>query len=448
MKLYLTNSLSGNKELFIPIDAKNVRMYVCGPTVYDLIHIGNARSLVVYDLLYRLLNHLYGPNHVTYVRNITDVDDKITKKAKELNISIFELTKKTITDFNTDTQYLGCVNPTHEPKATDNIAQMIEMISNLLAKNCAYIKEGTVYFNITSFSNYGNLSGRKIEELIAGNRIEIDDNKNHPADFVLWKPATNQETSFNSPWGKGMPGWHIECSAMAHRYLGENFDIHGGGVDLIFPHHSNEIAQSCCAFPESSFAKYWVHNGFLKVNSEKMSKSLGNFLTIADVRNQNVSSSAIRYSLLSTHYHKPIDFNQALIHQAKENVNYILRSCAQAPQRNHPDITQEFFNHLLDDLNTHAAFSCLMQMANNYHKTQDNKLKESIAFLCSFLGFQTQKNIENSDISRIKQLIEERAAAKMAKNWSLADSIRDSLKEEGIALEDFKNGPTGWYKID
>jgi len=449
--LYLTNSLSGQKELFSPIDAANVRMYVCGPTVYDRVHIGNGRSLVVYDVLYRLLQHIHGDKAVTYVRNITDVDDKINARSKELGISIFELTSKTIADFWQDTKYLGCLEPTVQPKATQHITQMLQMIQILLENSCAYEKNGTVYFDVTSYKDYGKLANRSLDDMLAGVRVEVDANKRSNHDFVLWKPADDgddESSCFDSPWGKGWPGWHIECSSMAHHYLGQNFDIHGGGVDLIFPHHTNEIAQSCCAFPGSFYAKYWVHNGFLKSGGEKMSKSVGNFFTAHDMREKGVSTSVIRYALLNTHYHKPIEFNDNVLREATENVKYLARAAGQSAAHNHEEFTAEFFAYLLDDLNTHSALNHLLKIAKTANKTLDIKAKESIKYCCNFLGLLSEEKAEEdgSEIEKINQLVAQRDEAKRDKNWPLADKIRNELDQMGISLQDAKNMPTKWER--
>jgi cysteinyl-tRNA synthetase len=450
MSLYLYNSLSAQKELFVPLDEKLIKMYVCGPTVYDLIHLGNARSLVVYDVLYRTLKHIYGADSVLYVRNITDVDDKINIRAKELGISIFELTEQTTQAFHQDTAYLNCLEPNIEPKATQHLEQMISMIQKLLSNGSAYIQNNTVYFDVTCFQDYGKLSGRKLDELISGARIEVETSKRHPQDFVLWKPEDSHDDPsavFDSPWGKGQPGWHIECSSMAHHYLGTDFDIHGGGVDIIFPHHTNEIAQSCRAFPGSKYAKYWVHNGLLKSNGEKMSKSLGNFFTVADIREQHIPTDVIRYTLLNTHYHKPLDFNDNVMREAKENVEYLTRVTKDIQDNYYAEIAEEFLSFLFDNLNTHAALNYILKLAKIANKTGDQKIKESIKYCANFLGLLELQSISNQQVSteEVEKLISQRAEAKLAKNWQLADKIRDDLKAKGVILEDLKNGRTIWH---
>jgi cysteinyl-tRNA synthetase len=451
-QLKIFNSLSKTKEQFVPADATNIKLYVCGPTVYDYPHIGNGRSAVVYDLLYRILCHMFNKN-VTYVRNITDVDDKINARAKELDIDIKTLTEKTTNDFHTDMNYLLCLSPTHEPKATENIDGMISIIDKLLQNNHAYISNNHIYFHTESFKDYCNLSSRNLDDMIAGVRIEVAEGKKHPADFVLWKPAKNDDdisSIFKSPWGFGRPGWHIECSTMSHRYLGENFDIHGGGADLIFPHHTNEIAQSCCAFPESKYARYWVHNGFLTVNGEKMSKSLGNFITIRDLANRSLKGEAVRYMMLSTHYRKPLDFTQKSLDDAKISLDYLYRALDNYSEKEHENINMEFLEILLDDLNSSAAFAHLHNLAKNIHKENDHKIKRKLqgelkasAGLMGFLQDQEWFGVENAEIDA---LIEKRIQAKNSKNWAEADNIRTQIEAMGIILEDTPNGNTIWRK--
>ena len=453
MPLYLDNSLSGKKEVFSPLDTKLIKMYVCGPTVYDLIHIGNARSLVVYDVLYRVLVYIYGKDAVLYVRNITDVDDKINARAKELKISIFDLVEDTIAKFHDDAKYLNCLTPNVEPRATQHVSNMIEMIQLLLNNKCAYIKNGTIYFDVTKFEDYGRLSGRNLEDLVSGVRIEQDSQKLNRQDFVLWKPFDADDevsATFESPWGRGRPGWHIECSSMAYKYLGRDFDIHGGGIDLIFPHHTNEIAQSVCAFPGSKFARFWVHNGFLKVNGEKMSKSLNNFFTVQDMRSKGISGDVLRYVLLNTHYHKPLDFHDQALHEAKQNIYYLQRVCKNQEPKNHQDITSEFFGFLSDNLNTHKALGYLLGLAKNANKTGQVKLRESARYLANFLGLcqeDESSNISTKEKQEIDDLVSQRRKARLAKNLALADQIRDELKRRGVIVEDNKTGQTTWRKL-
>lgn len=334
MTLYLYNSLTRKKEEFKPLDEKNVRMYVCGPTVYDQPHLGNARAVVVYDVLYRLLKHLYPK--VTYVRNITDVDDKIIKAAKENSESIAALTKRITDGFHADMRALGCLDPDEEPKATGHISEVVQMIEQLIENEHAYVAEGHVLFSVKSAKDYGKLSGKKLEDLVAGARVEVEGYKKDPGDFVLWKPADKDDDPscvFDSPWGKGRPGWHIECSAMSTKYLGETFDIHGGGADLKFPHHENEIAQSLGANPKSEFARYWVHNGFLTVNGEKMAKSEGNFITVRELLDKAKNEferrklgEIIRFALIKTKYNEPLDWTEERVETSKNDLNRFYRA--------------------------------------------------------------------------------------------------------------------------
>ena len=460
MKLLLYNSLARKKEIFLPIDTNLVKMYVCGPTVYDRPHIGNARSVVIYDTLYRILIKIYGKKQVLYVRNITDIDDKIIVRAAQDKIAISELTQKTTEYFHSDMDYLACLRPNIEPKAIDHVQEMIDIISKLLANDVAYKADEHIYFDVTKYSNYNKLSGRSFEEMFQGVRVDNSDSKRNPNDFVLWKPALesdDQSAKFISPFGIGRPGWHIECSAMSHKYLGETFDIHGGGADLIFPHHTNEIAQSCAAFPGSEFAKTWVHNGFLTVNHEKMSKSLNNFVTVQDLITQGVKGEVVRLFLLSNHYRKPIDYNEKAILDANRMISYWYRAIEDM-EVDQLEINQElpenFVQALLQDLNTHNAIKITNDYAKQVYTLANNKQKVEAAnnmLTCArFLGlmpgsardwFQT---IDNK--SQVDQLIVDRAAAKQAKNWSLADSIRDQLSEMGVVIEDKSDGSTSWKK--
>ena len=318
--IFLTNSLGNKKNKFTPINPKKIGMYVCGPTVYDNPHIGNARPLVVFDILFKVLKCKYGNNSISYVRNITDIDDKIIASSIEKKISIEDLTKKITNIFHEDCKYLNCEIPTHEPKATENISSMIEMINKLLKNKFAYEINNHIYFEVKKFEDYGKLSNKNLDELIAGARVEVSENKKNPADFVLWKPSKESEPSWESPWGKGRPGWHLECSVMSKKFLGDKFDIHGGGMDLIFPHHENEIAQSRCANENEVFANYWVHNGFITISGEKMSKSQGNILKIGDFKNK-VSGQVLRLALISAHYKQPLDWNDKLLSDCEKTIN-------------------------------------------------------------------------------------------------------------------------------
>ena len=340
--IFLTNNLTNKKEKFVPIDEQNIRMYVCGPTVYDDPHIGNARPIVVFDILYKIFKKKY--SKVTYVRNITDVDDKIIKSSKENNISISELTNKVTESFGEDCNYLNCETPTHQPKATENIDLMIEMVSELIKKGFAYENNNHVYFEVKKFNDYGQLSNKKLEDLIAGSRIEISENKKNSEDFVLWKPSASDEPSWDSPWGKGRPGWHLECSAMSKKFLGDEFDVHGGGIDLIFPHHENEIAQSRCANDTKVFANFWLHNAFITMSNEKMAKSQGNILKIKDFRNK-ISGQVLRLALMSAHYKQPLDWNDKLLEDCQNTINKWYN--VYVDSKNNTDISDEILEPLV-----------------------------------------------------------------------------------------------------
>jgi cysteinyl-tRNA synthetase len=398
VKIFLHNTINNKKELFNPIQPDVVKIYACGPTVYDRPHIGNARSIVVYDLLYRLFLKLYPK--VIYVRNITDVDDKINASAKEKKITINQLTKEITELFHQDIKALNTLPPSFEPKATEHINEMIELINKLIINNHAYIANNHVLFDVNSFKDYGRLSNRKLEDLISGARIEIADYKKNPLDFVLWKPFDlddDPSSIFDSPWGKGKPGWHIECSAMSSKYLGADFDIHGGGADLQFPHHENEIAQSCCANKGSFFANFWVHNGFVTVNGEKMSKSLKNFTTVFDLLNQGYSGLEIRLMLLSTHYRKPLDFKLKNLEDARitiEKFNKIINESLELFNQkieffcNQNDVDHQVVEYLADDLNFSKALANLHQQIKNIKKDSENLLlRKKLISTLDFLGF-------------------------------------------------------------
>jgi len=457
MKLH--NTLSNKLEEFLPIDSKNIRMYVCGPTVYDRPHIGNARSVVVYDMLYRILREIYGSDNVTYVRNITDVDDKINARALELGVTIQDLTSSIYKEFHADMAYLGCLDPTHEPKATQHISDIIKLIELLILNKHAYVTNGHVYFDVTSARDYGVLSGRTLDEMIAGSRIEVNENKNHPGDFVLWKPVSNKDdisSIFDSPWGKGRPGWHIECSSMSNHFFGTDFDIHGGGADLIFPHHTNEIAQSCSAFPGSKFAHYWVHNGFLTVGGAKMSKSLGNFLTMQYFLDKNIQGEVIRYWLFSTHYRKPIDFNEKALYDSTASMNYLYRSIENIDiiKTDIPDI---FLDYLNDDLNTAGALSFMHLLAKNIYKstkvedkiTYASQLKACGILLGILMNDPQEWFVGNSDIDAVfvNNLVEKRRIAKIERDWLRADEIRNRLRSMDVEVEDHPDGSSSWRKM-
>ena len=443
LKIY--NTLSKAKEEFIPLNKNLIGMYVCGPTVYDDPHIGNARPLIIFDLVYRILIKKFGKNKVNYVRNITDIDDKIIQRANELKINIGELTKSITDIFLADCKYLNCLNPNHQPKATDHITAMIQMIENLLTKKFAYIKDGNVYFNVNKFKDYGKLSNKNPQELISGSRVEISELKNNPLDFVLWKPSKEKEPSWQSPWGNGRPGWHIECSAMSEKFLGKEFDLHCGGLDLIFPHHENEIAQSICANDSSIFAKYWMHNGYVTVNGKKMSKSDGNFITINNLKN-NFNGQIVRLSILGTHYRQPLDWNLKILETNKK----ILDNWYSLYLPNEDEISDELFNILLDDLNT-PKFITNIHSLYNKAKIGDVAAKKDLNSALKFIGlfeqteeqFNILKKKSNFDISEIENLIEQRNLARKNKDFKKADKIRLDLEKNGILIEDL-NDKTHW----
>ncbi len=446
LDIFLTNNLTNKKEKFIPQDKNNVRMYVCGPTVYDDPHIGNARPVVVFDILFKILKNEY-PN-VTYVRNITDVDDKIIKSSKENNISILELTKKITQSFNEDCIYLNCEKPNHEPKATEHISEMIEMISELIKKGFAYEINKHVYFEVKKFKDYGLLSNKKLDELIVGSRIEVSDNKKNPEDFVLWKPSETDEPSWNSPWGKGRPGWHLECSAMSKKYLGKEFDVHGGGIDLLFPHHENEIAQSRCANDSKMFANYWLHNAFITMSNEKMAKSQGNILKIKDFRNAR-SGQVLRMALMSAHYRQPLDWNDKLLEDCENTISKWYNVYFNIETT--PKISDEILKPLFDDLNTPGYIANLHKLYEKASKGSDEDKRQFIS-ACHFIGLlnETKEDwlkFKKSKVSisekEILIKINQRNEARINKNYEEADKIRDELLDKGVLIED-KDGKTVW----
>jgi cysteinyl-tRNA synthetase len=480
MELKLYDTLAREKRVFTPLDQSNVRMYVCGPTVYDFAHIGNARPVIVFDVLFRLLRHLYGADHVTYVRNITDVDDKIIDRARQnlaepgqgsagdgdLNAEIRRLTEETYANFKQDVAALGCLPPTVEPRATEYIHRsdgtfdMITLIERLIATGHAYAADGHVLFEVPSMPDYGRLSRRPLDEMIAGARVEVAPYKRNPTDFVLWKPSTPDEPGWDSPWGRGRPGWHIECSAMSGALLGETFDIHGGGIDLVFPHHENEIAQSRCAFHQPVMANYWMHNGFLMVEGEKMAKSLGNFVTI----NEHLATDkfggrpwpgeVLRYAMLRTHYRQPIDWTAEALHAAES----VLRRWKKL-EVGGGIVDRNVLLALKDDLNTPEAITAL-------HLTEDPKvLTASLHFLGFTQSLSEFNNIPRPDIRKalqkafetlgvdqppamsneelIDKLMIDRTAARKTKDFKKADRIRDELLAMGVVLKDVKDPKTG-----
>jgi cysteinyl-tRNA synthetase len=460
MDLHFHNTLTRKKERFEPLDPKNLRMYVCGPTVYDFAHIGNARPVVVFDVLFRLLRHIYGPDHVTYARNITDVDDKIIKAAQESGEAIESITKRTTQAYHDDMGALGALPPTIEPRATGHIGQMIAMIGRLIDKGHAYAADGHVLFAVPSMPDYGHLSRRDRDELIAGARVEVAPYKQDPADFVLWKPSTPDQPGWDSPWGRGRPGWHIECSAMSAEHLGEVFDIHGGGLDLVFPHHENEIAQSRCAHGTAEMARLWMHNGYVVVNGEKMSKSLGNFFTVRQLLEEGLRGEAIRLALLSGHYRAPLDITREKIAECKGQLDRLygaLRGVEAAADAEPP---AGVLAALADDLNTPLAVAELHEVATALHKAKDTgerrKLAGALRAGGALLGivegdaetwFKGDAADGGVSADEIEKLIDARAAARKAKNFAESDRIRDELASQGIALEDGPGGTT-WRRTD
>ena len=442
--IFLTNNLSNKKEKFVPIDENNIGMYVCGPTVYEDPHIGNARPIVIFDILFKVLKKRF--SNVTYVRNITDVDDKIIKSANEKNISISDLTENVIKSFNKDCNYLNCEDPSQQPKATEHIDLMIEMISELIKKSFAYENNKHVYFEVKKFEDYGKLSNKKLEDLIAGSRIEVSDNKKSSEDFVLWKPSLDDEPSWDSPWGKGRPGWHLECSAMSKKFLGNEFDIHGGGIDLIFPHHENEIAQSRCANDTKVFANYWLHNAFITMSNEKMAKSQGNILKIKDFRDK-VSGQVLRLALISAHYKQPLDWNDKLLTDCQNTIdkwyNVYLPS--------NKDLDDELLKPLYDDINTPGYIANLHQLYDKANKGNDED-KQIFNSACNFIGLLQETKEQwlsykkaKTDITEneIKNKIDLRNKARADKDYKEADNIRDYLLDKGVLIED-KDGKTIW----
>ncbi|NNF79902.1 MAG: cysteine--tRNA ligase [Rhizobiales bacterium] len=441
MELKLYNTLTRKKAPFVPIDASNVRMYACGPTVYDFAHIGNARPVIVFDVLYRLLRHIYGVEHVTYVRNITDVDDKINARAAEeypdleLNDAVAEVTAKTTKQFHEDIAALGVLPPDVEPTCTSHIPQMVEMIEVLIAKGNAYEAEGHVLLDTASVPDYGSLSGRSLDEMIAGARVEVAPYKRNPSDSVLWKPSDGSLPGWPSPWGRGRPGWHIECSAMAKEHLGEVFDIHGGGIDLTFPHHENELAQSRCAHGTDAMANVWMHNGFLQVEGDKMSKSLGNFVTINELL-ADWPGEVLRYNMLRTHYRQPIDWT---VKGLEESAKTLAGFFGDDDLSSHEEAFAEpVLEALSDDMNTPAVMTALHQLERS---DQRPALLSSLRAL-GFAGDLTDPRAQGVDEAAIQRQIDERLAARAAKDFAEADRIRDELAAQGIALKDGPNGTT------
>jgi cysteinyl-tRNA synthetase len=467
-EIRLYNTATRRKDPLEPTVAPGrVGMYVCGPTVYDRAHIGNARPVVVFDVLYRLLRHVYGAENVTYVRNITDVDDKINARAaatrgpgeSELQ-AIARITAETTRWFHDDMDALGALRPTHEPRATEYIGQMVAMIATLIERGHAYAAEGHVLFSVSSYPEYGRLARRSLDEMRAGARVEVAPYKRDPMDFVLWKPSDAETPGWDSPWGRGRPGWHIECSAMAHELLGASFDIHGGGIDLAFPHHENEVAQSRCAHPEGRFARIWMHNGFLNVEGEKMSKSLGNFFTVRDLLAKGVPGEVIRFVLLSTHYRQPMDWTEAKVEEATQ----ALRRWRTRTEHIEPSgVSDGLLGALQDDLNTAGAIRILHFL----NKTSDLRTLKASAQMLGLLrdemsdwdwketemivdGFAIVKEAgatfqpSSDHIQKIINRISQRETARALKDFPEADRIRDALVRAGIVIDDLPDGSTGW----
>jgi cysteinyl-tRNA synthetase len=477
MELKLYDTLTRDKRIFRPIDPARVRMYVCGPTVYDFAHIGNARPVIVFDVLFRLLRHLYGADHVTYVRNVTDVDDKINARAAERGVSIRELTEETYANFKADVAALGCLPPTVEPRATEHIEEMKALIERLVQSGHAYVADDHALFSVPSMPDYGKLSNRSLDEMIAGARVEVAPYKKDATDFVLWKPSKAGEPSWPSPCGikaPGRPGWHIECSAMSWKHLGETFDIHGGGIDLVFPHHENEIAQSRCAFHTPVMANYWMHNGFLQVEGEKMSKSLGNFVTIHELLNtsgfgeRRWSGGELRFAMLRTHYRQPVDWTVAGLEESRKTLarwrNRLKSEPAFDGRSVPPD--EKVLSALADDLNTPETITRIHSLLNAGHwvdrATSDEEQINSFGFDNPDSGFLTKEQIlqnkaaaasaldllgvelpaEKELSQKHKELIAARERARRAKDWKESDRIRDELAKMGVMLKDSKDGTT------
>jgi cysteinyl-tRNA synthetase len=470
MELKLYDTLTKEKQPFRPLDPKNVRMYVCGPTVYDFAHIGNARPVIVFDVLFRLLRHIYGEKHVTYVRNITDVDDKINDRAARdfpglpLNDAIRKVTEQTEKQFHDDVDALGCLRPTVEPRATEHIAEMRAIIERLIVNGNAYVEQDHVLFKVASDPNYGKLARRSLDEMLAGARVDVAPYKHDAMDFVLWKPSKPGEPSWPSPGGikaEGRPGWHVECSAMAWKHLGEQFDIHGGGIDLVFPHHENELAQSCCAFHEERMANVWMHNGFLQVEGEKMSKSLGNFVTIRELLETDKfggadwDGSVLRFAMMATHYRQPIDWTVKGVDLAFHTLDDLFRAAAPVTSGKP---TEAVANALADDLNTSKAVAELHALRKLVRRNSaDDPAAVDLANSLAFLGLDSEKffawmakkdSAVLSDVEKIEEKLLRRKSARARKDFKESDRIRDELAAMGVAIKDGKdadgNPTTTW----
>lgn len=456
-QLYLTNTQTRQKELFEPMDPQRVTMYVCGPTVYNYIHIGNARPVVVFDVLFRVLRTLY--DNVVYARNITDIDDKIMQAAREEGSDIDTIAERYTAAFHEDVAALGSLQPTVEPKATDHLAQMIAMMEILLQKGHAYVADEHVLFSVESMSDYGMLSRRKLEDMLAGARVEVAGYKKHPGDFVLWKPSSDDEPGWDSPWGRGRPGWHTECVVMIESHLGPSIDIHGGGIDLVFPHHENELAQSHCAHDGATYVRYWLHNAFINMEGEKMSKSLGNVRTVKDLR-QLYRGEVLRFALLSAHYRSELDFSGELLDQAKASLDSLYTALRDSGDATAADINlgdNPVYAALLDDLNTPIAISSLHQLARDLNKAGEKdkpRLRGLLQQGAELMGllqadpeewFKGAVNASGLSAEAVEALIAEREAAKESKDYQRADEIREELKAAGVILEDSRAG-TSWRR--
>jgi cysteinyl-tRNA synthetase len=445
--LHLYNTLNRSKEPFEPIDSTRVRLYACGPTVYDHAHIGNARPIIVFDLLFRLLRHIYGADHVVYARNITDIDDKINNRAKEEGVPIADVTARTTKQFHEDIAQLGVLEPSVEPRATGHVEQMIAMTETLIERGHAYAAEGHVLFDVPSMADYGNLARRSLKEMLAGARVDVAPYKRDPMDFVLWKPSSDDQPGWDSPWGRGRPGWHIECSAMAKQHLGEVFDIHGGGIDLTFPHHENELAQSRCAHGTELMAKVWMHNGYLQVEGQKMSKSLGNFLTIHELL-EKWPGEVLRLQMLMTHYRQPLDWTDQRCREAQVMLDrwYALAGDATSDEAPPSSVVAP----LLDDLNTPGAITEMHRLADDVHAGRATPSAFKAA--ANFLGLMQLTREEWSgwrpadtqiDEAQVDELIAARTAARAAKDFAEADRLRDQLADLGVTIKDGPDG-TSW----
>ena len=455
MALRFHNTLTRRKDDFTPLDPDRVRLYVCGPTVYDRAHIGNARPVIVFDVLFRLLRHVYGDDRVVYARNITDIDDKIIERAAARGIAIRELTEGTARGFAEDVDALGCLRPTVEPRATDHIPEMIAVTERLIAGGHAYAPtgnggEGHVLFAVGSMPDYGRLSNRTLDEMVAGARVEVAPYKRADGDFVLWKPSTPEEPGWDSPWGRGRPGWHLECSAMSWKHLGETFDIHGGGLDLIFPHHENELAQSCCAFHRPVMAQVWMHNGFLQVEGQKMAKSLGNFVTIRELLDTEGfggrawPGEVLRLAMLRTHYRQPIDWTVRALEEAERTLD---RWYAAADGVAAGEPAQAFLDELSDDLNTPSAIAALHGLMGDAGTRGAGVASARLLGLLAETPATWAARRETSadvDVAAVDALIAERLAARRGKRWAESDRIRDELAARGVVLKDNKDGTTSW----